>query len=225
MPNQNRSYQWFFRVTKSHESLLADHSKNLLPLLPYVTIMHQWIDLKSCLAVLHKGDKNENEHAHFCITLTSELQKQSLDNRIKKLYNVSGANYSSKSWDGSDSALSYMFHEPEATIYINKGYTDDDIARYKELNAKVQAVVAINNARASGRQVDKILELIKESGGQWTPKEICAEFIRRVHTGEMYYCGDYQLKKYIEEVIIRQAETLEEVDAYINKKYHELYNT
>lgn len=215
MPSIARSKKWFVRVTVPHE-----FAKSM------TTRMLEWIDLGSILVATHKGNKDENPHVHMVITLTSELQKQSFDARIKKLYGVSGnGQYSSKQWDGDDGACSYLFHEADAEIICNRGYTEQDIERFKKLNDDVQKVVAVNKERASHTHVEKVLEKIQLSGGNWFPRQIFDEFIQRIYNREMHDPGDWTLRKYIEEVYIRQYSTYEELreTAYGTDRFNRLY--
>lgn len=215
MPSVVRSDKWFFRVTVPHEFAVAQRNRLL-----------EWIDLKTLLVATHVGDKNENPHIHGVVELTSTLQKQSFDVRVKQIYGVKGnALYSSKQWDGDDGACSYLFHEKDAQIIINRGYSEQDIERFKKLNDDVQKVVAINKDRASHRHVDKIIQTMNESGKKWTRFDILQEFVRRIHAGEMYDPGDFMLKRYIEELMIKQLCEEDEITAYCSDRYYSLYKS
>lgn len=213
MPSIVRSGLWFFRVTAPHEFLKLKINDILA-----------WLDLEKILVATHIGDKTEKEHAHFIVTLTSQLQKQSFDTRIKSIYGVKGSDYSSKPWDGNDSACSYLFHDEKAEIIANKGYNPVDIERYRKLNDDVQKVVAVNQSRASGRHVDKVLEKIVESGSKWTQRDIFNEFIMRIRKGEMYEPGDFMLKRYVEEVYLKQLAD-GDIQQYASDRYFRIYNT
>lgn len=193
MPSIHRSYKWFVRVTLPHLVINEKMSKIL-----------NWVDLQSILAVLHIGDKTEKEHVHMVITLTSELQKQSLDTRLKQIYGVKGSDYSSKPWDGDESACSYLFHDKTATISANKGYSDDDIERFKKQNESVQKVVELNKSRAPGRCVDRVMQEIRDSGEEWTKHQIAIRLLKKIRDGEMYEPGDFVLRRHIEEIYMRQ---------------------
>jgi len=214
MPSTTRSNRWFVRITVPHEFAKSKINDVL-----------SWIDLTSLLVATHVGERNEGEHIHLVVMLTSNLQKQSFDVRLKNLYGVKGnAFYSSKPWDGNDSALSYLFHDPNAQIIANKGYTDSDLDRYRQLNAAVQKVIAINNSRASLRHADKLVEWAGDQGGQISRFAIFKEIMRRVREGEMYYPGEYNTKKLIEEVYIRIL-TNDEFSAYIPERFESIFRT
>jgi hypothetical protein len=153
------------------------------------------------LALSHVGEKNEREHIHIAIEFPTEIAKQTMDVRFKKLFPVKGPDYSSKIWDGNVDALSYMFHDATHEILANKGHTDADIQQYIALHKKVDAVVQQNKLRAPGRKVDSLLE--KFAGEIPTRREIGIEFLRMIRAGEMYEPGDYKLKALIEEVFMK----------------------
>lgn len=215
MPSVVRSNRWFFRITTPHEFAEAKMPRVL-----------EWIDLKTLLVATHVGDKKENPHIHGVIELTTALQKQSFDVRLKTLFAVKGNEmYSSKEWDGMDGACSYLFHEKTANIIANKGYSDQDIEKFKKLNQDVQQIVEINKARASHRHVDKIIQKMNESGRKWTRMEILEEFVLRIRNGEMYDPGDFMLKRYIEEIMIKQITEEREMTNYVHDRYYSLYRT
>jgi len=215
MPSIERSKMWFVRVTVPHEFAKSEMSKML-----------QWIDLDTILGALHEGDKSENPHFHAVIKLTSEIQKQSFDIRVKKIYGVKGNNqYSSKPWDGADGACSYLFHEDNAQIFANRGYSSEDIDRFKKLNDDVKKVVAINQSRASHRHVDKVIQTINASGREWTRIDILEEFIKRIRSGDMYEPGDFMLKRYIEEIMIKQLVEESQMTAYVHDRYYAIYKS
>lgn len=215
MPSIVRSDKWFFRVTVPHEVAKSEMVKIL-----------SWIDLKSILVATHNGSKNENPHIHAVVELTSTLQKQSFDVRVKQIYGVKGNEYySSKQWDGCDGACSYLFHEKDAEIICNRGYSESDIERFKKLNDDVQKVVAVAKDRASHTHVEKVLEKIKLSGAKWNARQIFDEFIMRIYNREMYDPGDYQLRKYIEEVQVLQCDDDLQLAAYADERFFRLYRT
>lgn len=198
MPSTQKSDKWFFRVTLSHETVKVLWESALKTI--------KLIDMERCLIVSHIGAKTEKEHVHGIINLSKVLQKQSFDVRLKSIFNVSGADYSSKSWDGNmeHGAGSYMYHDPNATEIYCKGFTQDERDKFRECNQQVQAVVEENKSRASGRCVERTLELIKQSNRQWTRKEILRTLLEDIRSDRMYECGDFILRKYLEEIYAKQ---------------------
>lgn len=198
MPAVARSDKWFFRVTLPHEAirkLWSDAMKGA-----------KFIDMNRCLMVAHVGEKTEKEHVHCIIELSKVLQKQSVDVRIKSVFGVSGADYSSKPWDGNmeHGAGSYMYHDVSATEIYNKGFSDEDIGRFKQCNQQIQEVVEENKSRASGRCVERTLKLIEQSNRDWTRREILYQLLSDIREDKMYECGDYNLNKFMEEIYMKQ---------------------
>lgn len=207
MPSTTKSYKWFVRVDGAKEYL---YSK--------CQAMLGWIDILKVLALYHVGETRENPHCHFVIELTSELQKQSFDKRIKTLFDVQkSTSYSSKVWDGKDSACSYMFHECDVNILCNKGFADEDIDRFKEQNATVQAVVAVNKERAPGRKVERVVEQLRNDNP--TRHEIGQRFLEMIRDGEMYEPGNFKLAQMIEEVFLK-TRTASQWDEYVKDRLH-----
>lgn len=217
MPTGNKvSKLWFVRVTLPHERFKARYeeaNKNVLTFNDHLRL----------LVVSHVGEKTEKEHVHILIELSDELQKQSVDKRYKRVYAVSGADYSSKPWDGDmgAGAGSYLFHDPTAAVIVNKGFTPEQIAKFQQLNADVQKVVAINKQRASGRCVDRTLEEIRTSNREWTRDEIARKLLTDIREGVMYEPGDYVLRRYIEEIYGKQL-TRTNWDKYVNVRVSNL---
>lgn len=215
MPTGNLTSKcWFIRVTDSHLAiveklfrghvvlegghLVAQHTRNELS---------WWLmDHTRMLVVTHIGEKTEKEHVHILIELSEERQKQSVDKRYKKEFGVSGPNYSSKPWDGDmgAGAGSYLFHDPSAKILVCHGFTEQDISEFKRLNTELQKVIDVNKQRASGRCVERVLADITTSGRMWTRHEIAHRLLNDIKTGLMYEPGDYVLKRYLEEIYMKQ---------------------
>jgi len=173
------------------------------------------------LVVSHLGTKTEKQHVHCLIELSQPLQKQSVDKRYKKLFGVSGADYSSKQWDGDmgAGAGSYLFHDPLATIMVQKGFTDDEVKEFQRLNADIQKVVEVNKQRASGRCVERVLNKIGDE--HWSREQIATQLINDIHEGVMYEPGDYVLKRYIEEIYMKQLKG-KQYDHYVRIRVESL---
>jgi len=197
MPSVKLSKLWFARV----DYPLSEVSSKL-------NEVTGWVDLVKVFAMFHQGEKKDNPHFYAVIQLSSEIQKQSFDVRLKKIFEVKGSQYSSKACDGADEAFSYMFHEEGAPILVNRGYTEDDIARFTALNKSIQKVVAMNKKKASCRIPERVIEAIRESGkSSWTIREIFDWVINQIRIGEIYHPGDFRLKSLIQESYIRTADS------------------
>lgn len=163
-----------------------------------------WIDVKAVLAVYHVGDSKENPHMHAVVETSSEIQKQSWDVRIKKLFGIEKrSQYSTKIWDGvrDAGAASYMFHEKDAPILARKGWTDDELVTAKKACETVQKVVAMNKERASTKLVDKALDHFK--GSDPSRFDVLEWMLLECRDGGSYYPGTFMLKKYVEEVLLK----------------------
>lgn len=202
MPSIAKSKQWFIRITAPWE-----HVVSKLP-----TILG-WIDFSGMMVGLHHGDKQGAPHGHIAITLTSELQKQSVDLRFKKLYDVAGRQYSSKPWDGNIKALSYLYHDKKGEVINHMNLSDKEIDDIKSLNEEIQKVVEVNKGRSSHKVVDYVMGQANEG---WSRYEIGQCILRAVAQGLFYDPGDFVLERYINEIELRLnngKEGLEEVIA------------
>lgn len=210
MPSVVKSFCWFVRVTLPH-TILQEKGRQMLG----------WIDLEKVLFIGHVGDKTEKEHGHMLLHLKKELQKQSLDVRLKDLFGVKGADYSSKSWDGADAAGGYMFHDINYIVLTSKGFDDETIERYKVLNKKTQEVIAINKEKGGNKNVEAVLQIFANE--KPTRDEICIEFMRRVRNGLMYDPGDWKLRSMTEEVEMKLCKTEDEFNLYCFARLRNIY--
>lgn len=204
MPSVAKSNQWFIRITAPWE-----HIKDK------ILTIQGWIDYSSMMIGLHHGDKQGAPHGHICIKLKSELQKQSVDVRFKKLYDVAGRQYSSKPWDGNVKALSYLYHDKKGEVINHMIDDEKEIEEIKSLNAEIQKVVEVNKARASHKVVDYVMG--QANGSIWTRWEIGSCILRAVAHGQFYDPGNFVLERYINEIELKMnkddKDGLEEVIA------------
>lgn len=213
MPQLDRSDKWFARISLPHQ-ILKEKVRQL-----------DWIDVKRLIVVTHVGEKTEVQHCHFCVELKTgnTLQKQSLLARINRVYGVKGnGQVSAKSWDGNSDACSYLFHDPVAEIIYNRGYTDDEIEQFKKRNELVQKVVEENKKRASGRCVTRALAAITAGELDRDCYAIAKYIFRLIRDGEMYECGDFMVKRYVEEIISKSLDG-EDWHRYAESRARKLY--
>lgn len=188
-----RSKCWFVRSDGTEEYLRQKCGE-----------LARWIDVEAVLAVYHIGGSKENPHCHAVINMTSELQKQSFDKRIKLLFGIEKrSQYSTKHWDGvrDAGASSYIFHEEDAKILVAKNWSEAELDAAKATNAAVQKVVAVNKERSSTKLVDKAVEYFSSS--KPTRGEVLRYMLKECRDGGSYYPGSYNLKKYVEEVVLK----------------------
>lgn len=210
MGKSDKSYKWFVRVDCNKDAGVA-----------CAGMMLQWIDMKRLLMLHHMGEKKDNPHVHFVLELSSEIQKQSLDTRVKKIFSIEKrSQYSSKIWDGGDEACSYMFHEPDGPVLHNKGFTEDEIDRFKLHNESVQKVLAINKERASSRLPDRAIEHF--NGESPSRREVLDWMLRQIHEGQTYETGNGNLFRYVEEVVNKLTSKMD-WDWYVESRYKQIF--
>ena len=211
MPSVVRSKKWYVRVTAPWEFLREK-----------MKVIKTWIDYVGYFAGFHIGEKTEKPHVHFALSLSSELQKQSFDKRLKDLFQVKGSDYSSKVWDEGEDALSYMYHDAKAEIDNQLGLLPDAIERIKARNVQVQKIVAEAKEKASCKVVEYVLIQIRASGSFWQLHQIAYAIWQGVHSGQFYHPGP-QYKRYIEEIYCKQATNKDELDITFRDIFKMMY--
>lgn len=195
MPSVQRSSKWFIRVTAPWEHIQSK-----------IADIRGQIDYQGLMIGYHHGDKKGAPHAHLCLSLKVELQKQSVDVRYKKLFDVKGAQYSSKPWDGDVKAMSYLYHDANGRVDNFMGLDEKEIEGLRSLNIEIQKVVKTNKERASNRVVDYILKMVEDEKAtyeEWPRERIGKEILLAVAHGQFYDPGDFQLEKYINEIELK----------------------
>lgn len=176
-------------------------------------------EVKRLFVVAHSGSTGENPHVHVLLEETDQVQKQSLDKRLQKYFEVENFDkkrgYCSKVWDGiadGEGAGSYCFHEEGAEIIINMGISDEDILIMRKANAAVQKVVAMNKERASGKLVERALkkfgtgtlpEMYEEINWLKLKAEILQFMIEECQSGKSYFPGWSRMRMFVDEVELR----------------------
>lgn len=193
MPQVKSSKLWFVRITAPHEYLDSKIPK-----------MKEWVDLSYYAIGYHTGKKTQKQHIHIILALSTELQQQSLNARCKKLFDVKGADYSSKIWDANFKAISYLYHEKDAkVVYYNFPITEKEIEEVKQVAQVYNEIVLDKKEKASTRIPDRVLEEINESGTQWNIRNIVTRIYEGVRKGEWYSPG-HMMTRYVEEILLRQ---------------------
>lgn len=176
------------------------------------------LDTVAMLAAFHKGKSGENPHCHFVITLSSEIQKQSFAIRLKKVFDITkSSQYALDVWDANrgKGAVSYLFHEADEKILVNKGFTQQEIMDAREANAAVQAVVAMNKEKASHTLVNRALEEFRDCTDTWCIRTKILKFmVVLCKKGEVHWPGSFLIKKYVEEVEL-QLQSDDDLDQYV----------
>lgn len=199
----DRSAKWFVRVTAPWEHIEAKYK-----------LMREWLDHKCSAIGYHIGSKTGKAHAHIAIEMSVDLQKQSFDVRLKKLFDVKGSDYSSKVWDGCKKALSYLYHDKAGKVEINMALSDDEKKEVENLVVVYDEIVTTAKAKASYKCVDIVLEAIKESGKLWSVREIARYIFSGVREGKWHPPGS-MMERYVDEIRIKQG-TDDEAGAVID---------
>lgn len=122
-------------------------------------------DYESILVVKHHGSTKENPHYHLVIK--TDVLQQAFRVRMRKVFDQGKGNkhMSIVPWDGHPKALSYLFHEEtetqEAEIILKHNVSDETIAKAKQLNRDVQAMVRVAKDKASWHLESIVYEEIK----------------------------------------------------------------
>ena len=190
MPSVVRSKTWYVRITAPHEHIVSKYAS-----------LKAMLDWKSSFMGLHVGSRSGAQHAHIALELHSELQKQSIDERLRKMFQVDRTNYSSKIWDRNPDALSYLYHDTSVVIYNDMGIDEGPL---KTRNAAVQVVVAEAKSRASCKVVDSCLESIKDSGHTWSVDRIIRFILHKVQSEGMHH-PQHQIGAYVRMIYLRQG--------------------
>lgn len=191
-----KSRYWFVRVDGVEEYLRQKCGE-----------LSRCLDVKLMLSAYHTGKTKENPHCHFVIEISSEVQKQSFAVRIKSLFGIEKkSQYAIDVWDSKRDvgAVSYLYHEDDAKIITNVGFTDEELICAQQANAAVQAVVAVNAERASGKLVNRALEKFGTEKHVMR-KDILLFMLQEIQAGTAYHPGQYRLKQMVEEVEIKRA--------------------
>lgn len=216
MPSVAQSLHWFVRIDGTQEFLMQK-----------VQILS--LQVSRLLCVFHTGKKAENPHCHFVLSMAKELQKQSLDVKLKKIFGVSGNGYSSKVWDGElvvEGAGTYLFHESiESPVLCSKGVSAEEIEKIKSTAQLVNKVIEANRQKAETKIPGKVLEVWNEKGNpEWGNREIVYCICRMAKVGDCYLPkGDFQWKAYVEEVKMKMSDTPQKFEVFMDETYRRIY--
>lgn len=174
----------------------------------------QVLDYTKILCVKHKGETNENPHFHLVIE--TQVKDKAFRKRMVTRFDRGKGNghMSIKPWDGNEEALSYMFHEPQAPIVLNKGHTDADITRFINMNAKIQTLVLEAKGKASyllEAQVLKDTSITKDS----TPLEIAKCIVLTAMRSDKYCPNDFMLKTMTDRIRFKKQDGYIQDEEYI----------
>lgn len=217
MPSVQKSCSWFSRIDGPKEHLTAK-----LQILA--------VETTTCLAVFHLGQNGEHPHVHICCTVLKELQKQSWDTKIKKLFDIDKKhNYSSKVWDAnldSEGAGTYLFHESvDSPLLCTKGVQPETLEALKSQAKLINKVIENNKQKAETKIPGKVLEVWEAQGKpDWSEIDIVYCICAIARDGGCYLPkSDYLFKAYVEEVKLRMSTTPQQFDKFCRDTYQRLY--
>lgn len=193
MPGVKESDKWFIRITAPHTLIR-----------PKVNELKEQIDIKRMAIGFHIGNRTGKEHIHIALEMLTTLQQQSINKRMRKLFGVSGADYSSKIWDGSHKVLSYLYHDEKGSVEYHKmDLTPAELEEIMKTRDVYKDIVTTAKQKAATRIPERILEEIKESGSPWTMRQIIKRIFIGVNKDEWYPPGS-QMERYVQEILIKQ---------------------
>lgn len=166
------------------------------------------------LCVEHKGSRADSvEHFHIAIETTEDLKIPTLRARMRLLFTSGKGNshMSLKPWDGNSDYLAYMFHEADARIVCDKGYSDVDILQFRKRNDEVKAEF---QEKIDGGPMGIILQQLKTGELNSREEEIAMRYCKlRLDEGK-YLPDPYQLRRVVNTILARHlGETF--LDTYI----------
>lgn len=176
-------------------------------------------DYKAIIAVKHKGDSNENPHIH--IVIRTQVKAQAFRVRMKKLFpeGKGNAHMSIKPWDGNEDACAYLFHEEDNNAkVINKGFSEEDIERFKKRNEAVKVEVEKAKGKASYLLEEEAYNVLSKLPNP--PRDditIAKSVVRCAFNNNKYIPNDYQLRCIVSNIQFRLCGgNVEEEDAFID---------
>jgi hypothetical protein len=170
------------------------------------------------LCVYHTGKGKENPHWHMVIETEEVKSVDTLRKHLKKYFTSGKGNghLSVIAADDSDKKYSYLFHEDDRDdfqIVINKGYSEDDIERYKKLNQEVQEKIKSNIP-------DKNLQEIYEASLQKFENQQVNSLGQRIYRTEFKSSSDvdhFYNKKRLFQIIMRHY--IDKGDKWLPNRY------
>jgi len=186
----DRSYRWFVRITAPHEHCKAKYTE-----------LKNNVDYVNSAIGYHIGTKTGKAHCHIAITLRTEPQKQSIDVRLKKLFDVKGSDYSSKVWDGNYKVLSYLYHDKGGEVTVDMPLTEAERQEIQRTSEVYETIVTQAKTKSSGRIVDATLEAMGDV--DWSQRDILMYILNGVHEERWHKCSDFQLLNYVDEIRLK----------------------
>ena len=210
-PKSAVSALWFVRVDGEIEVLR-----------PKVLSFASTLDVVSMLCVHHTGQKKENPHVHFVVSMNTSVQKQSFALRVKKVFEVVDRGYAVDVWDGNrgEGAVSYLFHESDAPILVRKAWNDDEVKEAQRIGQLIAVAVSTAKDKASQKLVERAVKHFE--GRVPTKYDILSHMVDAIYKREAYHPGMFKLKSFIEEVEIKLT-PVDQLERLKNSMYTDMF--
>lgn len=159
-------------------------------------------DYSFVLAVEHHGREGSNKHYH--LVLTTFRKPQAFRVRLKTLFTKAkgNAHLSIKSWDESDNALSYLFHEDTkdhtTPIIVNSNLSDTAIAGLKNKNIKVKEKIGDNSPSAVCTKIYN--DFVKSRSTLPDHRDIAYAIYTYYYDVGSWQPNKYQVERYIKHI-------------------------
>jgi len=200
MPSNQYDINWFIRVTQPW----ADLQKSEGPL----EKLKAWKDLEFAIIAFHVGDKTFKEHVHVVFRLTSPLQKQSINHRVKAVFGeMSKDEFSVKQWDGSDDVISYLYHDKKAVVEYHKMVmAEDRLAAILKVTAEKTPKNGLTFKQKGLKKlnIESVLERIALGREAWSMTQIAKTIATEMSEGRWPNRGKHQMAAQVEEIWLRQ---------------------
>jgi hypothetical protein len=136
------------------------------------------------------------------MTIITDYKQQALRVELKKHFTLGKGNghLSLKLWDGNLKANSYMFHERTIEIIVNKGYKDEEIKQYKEMNDEIQTEILGNTPIEMCRQVFQQIIKQYKGGGVIAAQPICFAIWDYYKSKGSWQPNKFQMERYIKQI-------------------------
>lgn len=161
------------------------------------------------LGVKHRGSRGENPHWHILISTQQSID--AVRKRIKLFFKEGkgNAHCSIVPWDGRlPGAGSYLFHEIDVPIVLQKNISEEHITICKENNDRIQVLVQEAKDKASYKLVDRVIDVLKDTPEfdryiNWTKSNIREVMIDVLFETQIHPPTKWQFDAYCNEILMK----------------------
>jgi len=189
-----------------------------------LSMLRNYTDFESIIAVEHRGISGENMHYHMVIK--TKCQDQAIRVRLRKIFDKGKGNghMSQKRWDGSEDAISYLFHEdPHTALVLSHNITEEQIKRCKERNQDVKKLVEEAKSKASSKLEPIVLKMLDRRVGHNNVEIAKLLFLTALRMGK-HAPNSYQCKRMVSSIQFQLCDGNEQdeerlAEAFANEVY------